>query len=165
MMDMNGDLSQNGATGADSLPAVAAGKATDTRPQLGALCYRRNRGKTEVLLVTSRDTGRWIIPKGWPMQGIAPEEAAAREAWEEAGVEGKIKSHPLGDYTYDKVLKASRSVPCRVTVYPLRVTALARRFPERDERSRKWFSLTKAAGKVAEPELRALITGFSAPET
>lgn len=163
-MDMNGDFSQNGGPGPDSAQNRADPKSAETRPQFGALCYRRNRGKTEVLLVTSRDTGRWIIPKGWPMQGVAPEEAAAREAWEEAGVEGKVKSHPLGDYTYDKVLKASRLVPCRVTVFPLRVTALARRFPEREERSRKWFSLTKAAGKVAEPELRALIVGFSAPD-
>lgn len=127
------------------------------RTQYGAVCWRMHRGKVEVLLITSRDTGRWIIPKGWPIDGLAPEDAAAREAWEEAGVQGQIAADGLGAYGYEKVLTPSKSVPCSVLVFGLRVAKLKDKFPERKERRRKWFEVEKAARKVAEPELRALL--------
>jgi 8-oxo-dGTP pyrophosphatase MutT (NUDIX family) len=111
----------------------------------------------QVLLVTSRDTGRWVIPKGWPCDHLGPDASAAREAWEEAGVEGQIDPRCLGVFTYDKIMRPKPSVPCVVGVYGLRVQKLQRRFPERSERRRKWFTLDKAARKVAEPELRALM--------
>jgi len=126
--------------------------------QFGALCWRLHRGQVEVLLITSRDTGRWIIPKGWPHDGRTPAGSAAEEAWEEAGVEGQVAEAPLGLYSYDKVLKPGVAQPCVVTVFALRVARLRRRFPERGERRRKWFAAIKAARKVAEPELRALLT-------
>ena len=110
----------------------------------------------EVLLVTSRDTGRWVIPKGWPMPGRSAPEAAAREAWEEAGVLGEISEASLGHYSYAKRRLPKRPLPCAVTVFPLRVEGLANRFPERKERQRKWFAARKAARKVDEPELRAI---------
>lgn len=128
-----------------------------TRTQYGAVCWRLHRGKVEVLLVTSRDTGRWIIPKGWPISGLAPAETAAREAWEEAGVQGDVTREDLGAYGYAKVLSPSHSVPCSVQVYGLRVAELKDKFPERKQRRRKWFGVEKAARKVAEPELRALL--------
>ena len=82
-------------------PAVSGedfvANATAARTQYGALCWRMHRGKVEVLLITSRDTGRWVIPKGWPIAGLAPAETAAREAWEEAGVEGDIADDGLGN--------------------------------------------------------------------
>lgn len=136
----------------------------DPCTQYGALCWRKSGDKIEVLLVTSRDTGRWIIPKGWPMKGKDPCETASLEAFEEAGVEGKISDNCAGLYSYTKVLGPDRSsgVPCVVAVYPIQVRKLLGDFPERDERRRKWFSTKKAAMKVDEPELRELLRGFSA---
>lgn len=132
------------------------------RSQLGALCWRMHRGQVEVLLITSRDTGRWVIPKGWPMQGKTPPEAAAQEAWEEAGVTGFGGADAIGLYSYDKTRKTKEALPCVVSVYPLRVERLAARFPERAERRRRWFSAERAARLVAEPELRALLAHLAA---
>lgn len=136
----------------------------DVRTQYGALCWRHGAEGVEVLLITSRDTGRWVIPKGWPIDTLTPEASAAREAWEEAGVEGATDPHCLGLYGYDKGIGVERlPLPCRVAVYPLQVAALARRFPEHKQRRRKWFSPEKAARKVAEPELQALLAAFTPP--
>jgi 8-oxo-dGTP pyrophosphatase MutT (NUDIX family) len=129
--------------------------------QVAALCWRKHRHQIEVLLITSRDTGRWVLPKGWPMEGRSGPEAAAIEAWEEAGVEGKIAPDPLGFFGYDKVISPELAHPCMVSVFPLRVATLARRFPERKARRRKWFSAEKAARKVMEPELRALLLALN----
>ena len=135
---------------------------SETRTQYGALCWRPARDGIEVLLITSRDTGRWVIPKGWPIAGLSPEASAAREAWEEAGVEGPPDAHCLGLYSYDKGLGRGdgpkrQTVPCVVAVFLLQVAALADSFPEAKQRRRKWFRPRKAAQKVAEPELRALL--------
>lgn len=134
---------------------------TARRTQYGAVCWRLHRGKMQVLLVTSRDTGRWIIPKGWPIEGLAPAEAALREAWEEAGVVGVAPGDCLGLFAYDKMLGPDRSLPCLVAVYAIRVDRLRNRFPERKERQRKWFSPDKAALKVDEEGLRQLLLDFS----
>ncbi|MCB2115337.1 MAG: NUDIX hydrolase [Rhodobacteraceae bacterium] len=138
------------------------GDRTEAASQTGALCYRvtKKRGP-EVLLVTSRDTGRWVIPKGWMMKGKTPAEAALREAFEEAGVEGKVVDDLLGVYSYDKVLEGTAVQPCVVAVYPVAVARLISRFPERGQRERRWFKPKKAARKVAEPELSALLAGFA----
>jgi 8-oxo-dGTP pyrophosphatase MutT (NUDIX family) len=116
-----------------------------------------HRGRVEVLLITSRDTGRWVIPKGWPMQDRSSAAAAAQEAWEEAGVKGDVTDAAIGAFGYDKVLKPGKSVPCRVDVFSLRVAELKRKYPEDKMRSRKWFKHSKAARLVAEPELRGLL--------
>lgn len=139
---------------------VAAGGA---RLQYGALCWRTGSDGVEVLLITSRDTGRWVIPKGWPMPGLAPEAAAAQEAWEEAGVDGVINPLCIGRFGYQKCLSVTASVPCAVAVYGLRVASMAKTFPEARERQRKWFSLGEAATLVAEPELAQIIAGFTPP--
>ncbi len=127
------------------------------RTQHGAFCWRLRRDNLQVLLVTSRDTGRWVIPKGWPHADLSPMESAKREAWEEAGVEGVVDSRCLGLFSYNKGISLQESIPCVVSVYGLRVHRLLRQFPERKERSRKWFTLEKAAKRVAEPELRAMM--------
>lgn len=137
-------------------PPEVAGAA-----QYGALCWRLHRGKVEVLLITSRDTGRWVIPKGWPMKGMTPSQAAAREAWEEAGVQGVAEAVQLGSFTYDKVMAPKPPVPCAVEVFPLRVKEMKSRFPERKQRRRKWFAAEKAARKVAEAGLRTLILSLA----
>lgn len=125
--------------------------------QYGAICWRMHRGKVEVLLITSRDTGRWVIPKGWPMEKRSPAQAAMQEAWEEAGVRGQVAESAMGTFNYTKVLNPKKSVQCAVQVFGLRVSELADKFPEKKERRRKWFAAEKAAGKVMEPELRDLL--------
>lgn len=130
--------------------------------QYGALCWRLHRGKVEVLLITSRDTGRWVIPKGWPMAARSPAEAAQQEAWEEAGVRGEIAQTALGQFNYVKLLTPKRSCECAVEVFALRVSELVDKFPERKERRRKWFAAEKAARKVNEPQLRQVLAGLSA---
>lgn len=125
--------------------------------QIAALCWRIKRGKLEVLLITSRDTGRWVLPKGWPMAGLDAHAAASIEAWEEAGVQGDVSDTAIGAYHYDKLHVAKAPQHCEVAVYPLRVARLAPKFPERKQRRRKWFTAQKAAKSVAEVGLAGLI--------
>lgn len=141
-----------------------AGGAQAVRAQCAALCWRMGAGAVEVLLVTSRDTGRWIVPKGWLVRGMTAAESAAREAYEEAGVSGRIDARGIGSFGYDKVLgargKGERVVPCLVSVFPLSVEAQTDRFPEAAERHRAWFPQADAATLVTEPDLRRMIANF-----
>lgn len=133
----------------------------DVRTQFAALCYRVNKkGKHKILLVTSRRSGRWIIPKGWPMDGQTPAAAAVQEAWEEAGVRGTTTGQCLGLYSYQKRHRRAAPLPIVVMVYPLAVTEMEDDFPEQGQRERKWFSPKKAAGKVQEPELARILQEF-----
>lgn len=132
----------------------------DVRTQFGALCYRLRDDKAQILLVTSRGTGRWIIPKGWPMDGETPAGAAATEAYEEAGVEGKPSDVCLGIYSYTKNIPKGDSLPIVVAVFPFKVKRVLKDFPEAGQRKRKWFSLKKAAAIISEPELAPLIRSF-----
>lgn len=143
--------------------AAQSADVTGTRMQYGALCWRLGDAGVEVLLITSRDTGRWVIPKGWPMSGLAPEAAAAQEAWEEAGVQGVMSPVCLGRYGYQKCLSVSAQVPCAVAVYGMRVERMADKFPEAKERKRQWFRPDTAAAQVQEPDLASLIAGFVPP--
>ena len=129
--------------------------------QVGALCWRRSgAGAIRILLITSRDTGRWVIPKGWPMRRRSDVEAAAREAWEEAGVRGEPSERSIGLFAYEKGIGQGRALHCIVKVFPLEVRQMQRSYPETGQRRIKWFSPDKAARKVAEPELAALIRAF-----
>lgn len=143
--------------------ATKSADRSGTRMQYGALCWRPGSDGVEILLITSRDTGRWVIPKGWPIPGLAPEAGAAQEAWEEAGVEGEIAPVCLGRYGYQKCLTVSAQVPCAVAVYGLRVLREADKFPEVKERTRQWVPQPLAATMVNEPDLAALIAGFVPP--
>lgn len=126
--------------------------------QFAALCTRKNGKDEDVLLITSRDTGRWIIPKGWPIDGLDGAETALQEAWEEAGVsKAKAEKEPVGNYTYDKVLKDGTALPVLTSVYRIRVSELADKYPEAHERERCWVSPKVAATRVDEPELRDLL--------
>lgn len=142
---------------------VRGPESAQVRIQYAALCWRPAATGVEVLLITSRDTGRWVIPKGWPMPGLSPESAAAQEAWEEAGVEGIVCPVTVGRYGYQKCLSVRDSVPCAVAVYGLRVKHLADQFPEAKERQRQWFPTDQAASLVNEPDLGRLIAGFVPP--
>lgn len=130
------------------------------RTQFGALCWRVRGDKVEFLLITSRQRKRWIIPKGWPVDRATPAEAARKEAWEEAGVEGKAVPLCLGIYSYVKYLDESDALPCVVAVFPVCAKKLLADYPEKSERRRKWFSRKKAAKLVDEPELANIIQHF-----
>lgn len=140
---------------------VASGKGQHPpTSQVAALCWRRSRKGLRVLLVTSRDSGRWVIPKGWPMRRRTGAEAAAREAWEEAGVRGEVRPVTIGIYTYRKILDNGKAIPCAVLVYPLEVQMMLREYPETGQRNARWFSPAKAAKRVREQQLAALIREF-----
>jgi 8-oxo-dGTP pyrophosphatase MutT (NUDIX family) len=130
--------------------------------QYAALPYRNRPGGVDVLLITSRDSGRWIIPKGWPIAGLSPSQAAAREALEEAGITGQIGSERIGTYHYDKRLSDDTDRDCNVEVFALEVVEQLDTWPEQHQRRREWLSTDEAAERVAETELRALIRDFGA---
>jgi 8-oxo-dGTP pyrophosphatase MutT (NUDIX family) len=126
--------------------------------QYGVIAWRKaETGAPEILLITSRETRRWVVPRGNPMPGLRPYEAAAEEAYEEAGVRGGVQPEPLGCYHYDKRLKSGAAVPAEVHLFPMVVTEEAGDWPERHQRDRQWFSPEAAAEAVEEAELKALL--------
>jgi 8-oxo-dGTP pyrophosphatase MutT (NUDIX family) len=138
-------------------------KAPAKRVQYAALPYRHDDGSLmQVLLITSRDTGRWIIPKGWPLKGKAPPKAAAREAREEAGLIGKINKRPLGSFSYEKRLKGGKTVTCEVQVFGLKVKRQKASWPEMGERQFQWLSQNMAAETVADHLLGTIIRALPA---
>ncbi len=127
------------------------------RQQAAALCYRFDHGRSEVLLVTTRKSGRWIFPKGWLIEGLTPSETAQQEAWEEAGIRGKCDARPMGRFQYQKRHRKDGSVLCVVDVFPLLATSFLSRFPECGQRKRKWVTPKKATQLVNSPELALLL--------
>jgi 8-oxo-dGTP pyrophosphatase MutT (NUDIX family) len=126
--------------------------------QTGVIAYRVLDGKVQVLLMTSRDTGRWIIPKGNINGGATPAQAAEKEAYEEAGVKGTIASSiPLGIYTYFKKLGSEKTQPAAVEVYLLRVKEQLKKWPEKGERKLSWLSTKEAAELIEEPGVIPLL--------
>jgi 8-oxo-dGTP pyrophosphatase MutT (NUDIX family) len=130
--------------------------------QIAALPWRRDgdTGEVEVLLITSRTSGRWIIPKGWPMWRKKDWEAAAIEAFEEAGVEGSIGKDPIGSFEHDKKRAGADPIRFLIKVYPLQVVRCLEEWPERRERQRKWLSLGDAARFVSAEGLRQILKQF-----
>ena len=133
----------------------------EPRTQYAALPWRKRAdGAVEVLVITSRETRRWVIPKGWPMKDKGPGDCAAQEAFEEAGVIGPTRRKSLGVYHYDKRLRSGRLQHVRVMVYALEVREERDIWPEMAERDRNWTSANEASGLVDEPELKALLGKF-----
>lgn len=128
--------------------------------QFAALVYRMRNHKPQVLLITSRGSQQWLIPKGWPIDGLKPHQAAAQEAWEEAGVLGRVQKQPLGLYCYRKQSRAKPDMPLQVMVFAMMAKHLVAEYPERLQRRRKWLSPKKAAARIANPELAQLVRGF-----
>ena len=128
------------------------------RLQVAALCTRGVGDDKQVLLVTSRGTGRWIIPKGWPIRGLGSSQTALQEAWEEAGVQGTgASSDPIGSYASEKTLKRGLPLTVETLVYPVDVKDLASDFPEAGQRVRRWTTPSEAANLVDEPELKSIL--------
>jgi 8-oxo-dGTP pyrophosphatase MutT (NUDIX family) len=131
------------------------------RTQFAALPWRRDSEKgVEVLLATSRDTKRWVIPKGWPMKGRKPHIVAAIEAMQEAGLHGRIGKERLGEFRYEKRMKGGGAIDCRVEVFSLEVERQRKKWPEKGQRVTFWFPYALAAQQVDEPELRQIILAF-----
>ena len=151
-MTVGGESTAASMTNA-SKPAVVK------RVQYGALPYRLRTGsrRPQFMLITSRETQRWVIPKGWPKKGKSARQSAAREAFEEAGVIGRVSRRAVGSFSYEKRLKNGGTVECEVRVFPLHVKRQSREWPEKQERKVKWLSAAKAAKKVDEPTLGELI--------
>jgi 8-oxo-dGTP pyrophosphatase MutT (NUDIX family) len=128
-----------------------------TRKQYAALPWRHSGGGREVLLISSRDTGRWVIPKGWPIKGLSPAETAAREAYEEAGLGGTVSKKSLGQFEYRKRLDNGNVQPCRVEVFAFEQMVQHPDWPEQGQRTLQWFSIPDAADAVDEPDLKDII--------
>lgn len=131
--------------------------------QVAAIPFRiLQDGSMEVMLVTSRETQRFVVPKGWPMKGKSSRKTAAIEAEQEAGVVGKVLNEPVGVYPYWKRLETS-FVRVDVTVYLLAVTEEREDWRERNARQRAWLSPADAALLIDEPELATLVAALQPP--
>lgn len=131
---------------------------TELPIQTGALPYRLGRKKqVEILLVTGRRSRRWIIPKGWPMPGKSLAQSAAQEAFEEAGIKGKVDPEPLGSFRHVKTGLALGDIEVSIVVHSMFVERELSKYPEARDRKRKWFSAQEAADRVDSDELRQLI--------
>lgn len=130
--------------------------------QVAALCYRTTKSEQEILLVTSSN-GRWILPKGWPIDGLLGHQTALQEAWEEAGVrKGDASKNSVGQYLSKKQLDNGVEVPCRTLVYPVKVKSVSDSYPEDDRRERRWVTSSKARELVTEPGLIEVLAEFEA---
>ena len=137
--------------------------AVTANVQVAALPWREG-DAVEIMLISSRETRRWVTPKGWPMNGKTDAESAAREALEEAGIVGEIEADPIGAFHYIKRRKNGSSTTLRVDVFPMHVERQRKNWPEKHERTTKWVSVAEAAESVDEPELRELILAFGAAQ-
>lgn len=115
----------------------------------------------QVLLITTRNTRRWIVPKGWPTEGKTPAECAALEAFEEAGVRGRIAGEILGSFNHRKQLKSGETVVCRVQLFALEVTEAHEEWSEKGDREIRWCTTEEALARVHDARLRRLIAKFA----
>ena len=139
---------------------TGAVKKPGTKTQYAALPWRYAGGTREILLISSRDTGRWVIPKGWPIKGLTPAETAAREAFEEAGLGGQVSKKPIGVFEYGKRLNDGTVQPTKVEVFAFEQMVQHPEWPEQGQRRLQWFSVPDAAEAVQEPELKDIIRKF-----
>jgi 8-oxo-dGTP pyrophosphatase MutT (NUDIX family) len=142
---------------------MANASKRDMRTQFAAMCWRRRKEEIEILLVTTRTTGRWVVPKGWPIDGKSPAQSAAIEAVEEAGAVGIASERCIGVFTYIKDMPDG-DLPVAVAVFPVEVTKLLDDWPERKLRRRRWMTLKKASKAVSDPELSHLILDPTMPK-
>lgn len=139
----------------------SVGVRSEVGSQYGALPWRWADDHLEILLITTLSTRRWVVPKGWPVEGCAPGECAAREALEEAGVVGATASRPVGSFSYLKRRKSGETISCRVAVFALEVERQRRSWPEKALRETCWCSVEEALTRVSDPGLKRLIAKFA----
>lgn len=136
-------------------------KTAKTIQQVAALPFAPRDGGFEVLMITARRDGRWILPKGWPEGGEAYCDGAAREAREEAGVDGSVHPSPIGDFTYQKVMRQGYRVPSQVFVFALWVRETLDSWPEKAARKRRWVTLAEAASLAEDAGLARFLRDFA----
>lgn len=132
-----------------------------TAHQVAVLPFIDAPSGVQVMLITSRRRGRWVLPKGWPQAGGALSESAAREAVEEAGLAGATAPRPVGAYRYTKRMKGGYRLACTVSVYPLRVREHRLSFDEKGERRQRWVPIAEAARLADDHGLRRLLARLS----
>ncbi len=148
--------------GSEILSKAALRKTAPFRIQYGVLPYRLTRSRAlEILLITTRQSKRWIIPKGDPIKGLTPRESAAREAFEEAGVRGAVGEKAIGLFRFQKTLEGAPNVLCEVKVFALNVKAQNKDWPEAAQRKTRWFEPADALIAVKDPDLGFLIARFA----
>ena len=127
-------------------------KVSKTFKQSGVIPYRVQNGKIEILLITSRDHQKWVVPKGGISNGMSPPASAAKEAWEEAGVIGRVDANKLGTYKYRK-----RGKIYQVQIYLMPVEMVCEEYPEAGKRQRQWLDFTKVIMLVKQASLQRII--------
>lgn len=148
------NIQGSGILATDKRILTAAGRLL----QVAALVYRYPGPSPEILLITSRGTGRWIIPKGWPKAGKTLHDMALREAFEEAGIRGTVDPDPIGQFDYKKYDLPPEAIPSfTVNVYAVEFRRMAKNWPERGQRISEWLSPEDASERVDEPELKTLL--------
>lgn len=130
--------------------------------QVAALVWRPGTTGADILLVTSRTSGHWLIPRGWPIEGKSDDLSALQEAFEEAGVFALRTDSMVGTYQYTKGLVDGSLLPCVVDVFAISSPRLLDAWPEMAQRQRRWYGVEAAASQVREPALSDLIRGFGA---
>ena len=143
-------------------PLLAPRARDQARRQSAALPVLGEGAARRVVLITSRETRRWVVPKGWIEEHEPPHRSAAREAFEEAGLHCEADPEPLGVYAYAKRMPQGLVLPTEVAVFRFRVARLLADWPEQRERERQLFTPEEAAALVAEPELAAMLVKLSA---
>jgi 8-oxo-dGTP pyrophosphatase MutT (NUDIX family) len=128
--------------------------------QAGAICWREGAMGLEILLVTSRRSGKWGVPKGWALRGRSLHKTAEREAWEEAGVVGRTENLMLGPVDAPKRYRLAGTIDWTLALYALQVERLAESWPERRQRQRRWFPQAEAAERVRPRSLQPLLADF-----
>lgn len=128
--------------------------------QSAALPYRREAGRLEVLIISSSRKNHWVLPKGICEPGLSAADSAAKEAWEEAGINGRIDGVSIGRFHQEKW-----GATCHVDVFPMQVTRIyaPQDWPER-HRLRRWVSPQEAAAMVQNPGLAAILARFDAAD-
>jgi len=135
-------------------------KSVSFKQQSAVIPYRWRKGKLEILLITSMDTGRWVLPKGGIERDLTPCKSAEKEAYEEAGIRGRVAKQSVGVYTYVKSEQKGGLV-CRVQVFPMDVQTELTDWPEKEMRTRTWMKTNDAAQNVQEKKLRKIISDFA----
>ncbi|WP_442879685.1 NUDIX hydrolase [Bartonella sp. CB189] len=129
--------------------------------QVGALIYRIRNDNLEFLLITSRGSGRWIIPKGWPIPKKSFSQAALQEAFEEAGVRGTSDTNPIGTYEYKKSdLLIKKNGKLCVYVFAVLYSHQEEKWPEKNQRLYEWVTVSEAIRRVNEPQLKNIFLNY-----
>ena len=131
----------------------------DPIQQCAVLAFRQNKNRLKIALVTSLETRRWVLPKGNIEADKSARASAAMEAYEEAGLEGTVAKHCIGTYQYEKTENKGGAI-LRVAVFPMVVSKVRHKWPEKDVRRRKWMTIDDAVSAVQEKELKKLIADF-----